>query len=136
MTGGAVFSDEERARLGAVLDSLVPGSAAMGAVDYVEQLLTALDHEPPRIWAGRDEPWLELGPWERHAWALRIAELHAVYRRMLDGEGTAADEKVLHTHACEATYGDPAYGGNRAGGGWRRIAFPDPIFPPSRASAS
>lgn len=134
MTAAGLFSEDERRRLAVVLDSLVPGAAEMGAVDYVEQLLSALDHEPPRIWAGRDEPWLELGPWERHAWELRIAELRAVYRRVLDGSAGPADERVLFTHACEATYGDPAYGGNRSRAGWKRIAFPDPIFPPRRSS--
>jgi hypothetical protein len=38
----------------------------------------------------------------------------------------------VHAHACEATYGDPAYGGNRASGGWQRIDFPAPLFPPAR----
>ena len=33
----------------------------------------------------------------------------------------------------EATYGDPAYGGNQGSGGWQRIAFPEPIFPPTRS---
>jgi hypothetical protein len=134
-----VFSDDERQRVGIALDALVPGSAELGAVDYVEQLLTALDRDPPRIWAGPGawagggEPaWIELGPWERQAWVQRIAELSAVYRRVLDGAPEPGDERVLHAHACEATYGDPAYGGNRGSGGWTRIAFPEPLFPPAR----
>jgi hypothetical protein len=116
----------------------VPGSAALGAVDYVERLLTALDHDPPRLWAapgawaGDGPRWLELGPWERHAWSARIAELRGVYERIVDGTATDADRRVLHAHACEATYGDPAYGGNADGGGWQRIAFPEPLFPPAR----
>ena len=132
MSGDAHFSADERSRLAAALDALVPGAADLGAVDYVERLLGALDHDPPRIWAGVDEPWLALGRWERHAWAERIAELRRVYRRVLDGAPEAGDERVLHAHACEAIYGDPAYGGNRGRGGWRRISFPDPIFPPHR----
>jgi hypothetical protein len=130
-----MFMGDERARLADALDAAVPGAAALGAVDYVETLLTALDHDPPRIWAAPEggDRWLELGPWERHAWGLRIDELRAVYRRVLDGTATAADDRVVHVHACEATYGDPAYGGNRDGGGWARIAFPQPIFPPDRA---
>jgi hypothetical protein len=125
------FTDDERSRLAAAFDEVVPGSAELGAVDYVEQLLSALDHDPPRIWAGPDG-WLELGPWERHAWAERIEGWRDAYRRVLDGTATAADDRVLHLHACEATYGDPAYGGNRDGGGWQRIAFPEPLFPPAR----
>lgn len=136
-----VFDDEERTRLGAALDALVPGAAALGAVDYVEQLLGALDHDPPRIWASPgppvrragDPPWLALGPWERQAWTERIAELRATYRRVLDDRAEPGDLRVLHAHACEAVYGDPAYGGNRAGGGWQRIGFPEPMFPPHRA---
>jgi len=130
-----MFSESERTRVGDALDALVPGAAAMGAVDYVERLLTALDHDPPRIWAGPDEgkPWLALGPWERQAWASRIDQLRAVYRRVIDGAPEPGDEQILHTHACEACYGDPAYGGNRDGAGWGRIAFPDPLFPPARS---
>jgi len=132
MADGALFDDDERARIGAALDALVPGAAAIGAVAYVERLLTGLDHEPPRVWAGRDEAWLPLGPWERHAWAQRIAELRAVYQRVLDGTPEPGDERVLHAHACEACYGDPAYGGNADGAGWARIGFPEPLFPPAR----
>jgi hypothetical protein len=53
-----------------------------------------------------------------------------VYARFLDGSATDADRRVAYEHACEATYGDPAYGGNRNRDGWRRIAFPDPHHPP------
>ena len=56
------------------LDAALPGAVALGAVDYVVRLLTALDHDPPRIWAAPGGAgWLDLGPWERHAWAERIA---------------------------------------------------------------
>jgi hypothetical protein len=131
------FTEDERARVGAALDEVVPGCSALGAAEYVERFLTALDHDPPRIWAGpggADGPsWIELGPWERHAWERRIADLRAVYRRVLDGTPEPGDHRVLHTHACEATYGDPAYGGNRDGGGWQLIGFPAPLFPPARS---
>jgi hypothetical protein len=133
-----VFEADERARLAAALDDQVPGASDLGAVEYVERLLTALDHDPPRLWAapGRwagDGPrWLEVGPWERQAWRQRIDDLHAVYRRVLDGHPEDGDHHVVHAHACEATYGDPAYGGNLGSGGWQRIAFPEPLFPPAR----
>lgn len=129
---GRCFGDEERERIAAALDAQVPGAADLGAVDYVERLLTALDHEPPHLWAGPDG-WLPLGPWERHSWAARLEELRAVYARVgADGQGDPGDARVLRAHAIEATYGDPAYGGNRGGGGWQRIQFPEPIFPPHR----
>ena len=132
------FEPAEREVIAAALDEQVPGASGLGAVDYVERLLTALDHDPPRIWAAPQpaadgEPaWLELGVWERHAWERRISELRAVYRRVGDGVPEPGDDRILHHHACEATYGDPAYGGNRRSGGWQRIAFPEPIFPPAR----
>jgi hypothetical protein len=135
-----VFEDHERPVVAAALDEMVPGASALGAVDYVERLLTALDHDPPRIWAapgawsGETKRWLALGPWERHAWEERIAELRAVYRRVIAGEREPGDDRVLHAHAIEATYGDPAYGGNRSSGGWQRVAFPEPLFPPARGA--
>jgi hypothetical protein len=128
--GSGGFAGAERAAVAAALDAAVPGSAELGAVDYVEQLLTALDHDPPRVWAAPGGGWLALGPWERQAWDARLAEWRAVYARVAAGTATPDDGRVVHAHACEAAYGDPAYGGNRDGGGWRRIDFPDPLFPP------
>jgi hypothetical protein len=139
VTGPApLFTAEERAAVAAALDEQVPGAADLGAVDYVEALLGALDHDPPHLWAapgpwaGDGPRWLDLGPWERHAWRQRLADLRAVYRRVAAGRPEPGDARVVHAHACEATYGDPAYGGNRDGSGWRRIAFPPPLFPPAR----
>jgi len=36
---------------------------------------------------------------------------------------------LLYEHACEASYGDPVYGGNRDGAGWRAIAFAGDVQP-------
>ena len=138
---GEVFGEHERARVAAALDEHVPGASALGAVEYVERLLTALDHDPPRVWAapgawaGVEHEWLALGPWERHAWQQRIDGWRALYQRLLAGSAQPGDERTLRAHAIEATYGDPAYGGNRAGGGWHRIAFPEPLFPPGRSAS-
>ena len=135
-----LWNDDERARVAAALDALVPGASELGAVDYVEGLLCAFDHDPPRIWAapgawsGRAGGGLELGPWEQHAWRTRIDAWRAMYDRVLAGAATDADTDELHQHACEATYGDPAYGGNRDEGGWRRVNFPTPLFPPARSA--
>ena len=54
------LTDDERRALAALADQVLvpdevagrPGGAALGAVDYVEMLLTALDYDPPRIHAG------------------------------------------------------------------------------------
>ncbi|MFZ4518230.1 MAG: hypothetical protein ACOYOP_07570 [Microthrixaceae bacterium] len=134
-----------RAAVAEALDAAVPGSVELGALDYVERLLGAFDHDPPRIWAapgswdgpGGERPvgapaWLELGPWERQAWKQRIAGWHEVYDRVASGRPSDDDLRVVHVHACEGTYGDPAYGGNRGGGGWARIGFPEPLHPPAR----
>src|SRR4051812_1055691 len=39
------------------------------------------------------------------------------------------DRTLLFTHACEAHYGDPTYGGNRDGAGWRSIGFAGDVLP-------
>lgn len=137
-----------RAAVAEALDAAVPGSVELGALDYVEQLLGALDHDPPRIWAAPgswdgawgDRPagapsWLELGPWERQAWERRIEGWREAYERVAAGRAEEDDLRTVHVHACEGTYGDPAYGGNRDGGGWARIGFPEPLHPPAREVA-
>ena len=125
----ALFHDEARAAIAAALDEQVPGASELGAVAYVERLLTAFDYDPPRIWAGPGG-WIEPGPWEAHAWKQRIAAWREVYERVGRGEPAKGDRSVVHTHACEATYGDPAYGGNRDEQGWVRVSFPSPQYPP------
>jgi hypothetical protein len=124
------WNSDERAAVAAALDAVVPGASELGAVDYVEGLLHAFDHDPPHIWAAPGGGWLELGPWEGSAWGTRIAEWAAVYVRVIAGEHAPGDGRVVHAHACEATYGDPAYGGNRDEDGWRRIDFPTPMYRP------
>jgi len=126
------WNSDERAAVAAALDAVVPGASELGAVDYVAGLLHAFDFDPPHIWAG-PSGWLELGPWEEQAWRTRIEQWAAVYARVIRGEHAPGDGRVVHTHACEATYGDPVYGGNRDGGGWQRINFPAPLHPPVRA---
>lgn len=144
-SGSASVDRAWREAVAAALDEAVPGSVELGALDYVEGLLGAFDHEPPHIWAapgrwegpvgepGPDAPmWLELGPWERVAWQQRIAGWRETYDRVAAGEPDEDDRRVVHAHACEATYGDPAYGGNRDGQGWVQIGFPEPLHPPAR----
>lgn len=136
---GAGFDEDARNAIADALDAQVPGSVELGSLTYVERLLTALDHDPPRIWAapaGSGARWLEMGAWERAAWAERIAAWRATYGRIACGEATDADRRIAFEHASEATYGDPAYGGNRDGAGWRRIGFPEPMFPPERTDGT
>lgn len=129
------FSDLWREKVGQALEAAVEGASELGALEYVERLLTALDAEPPKIWrapASSGADWLELGPWEKHAWKLRIEQWREGYDRVVAGNATKADLAMVHEHACEGAYGDPAYGGNQGGQGWKRIKFPDPDYPPSR----
>ncbi len=134
------FSAAEREAIGAALDAQVPGATDLGAVDYVERLLAALDHNPPQVWAapgawaGDGAAWLDLGPWERAAWAERIAGWRATYARVAAGATEPGDDDVVFAHACEATYGDPAYGGNRGSAAWVAVRFPEPLFPPHRST--
>jgi hypothetical protein len=138
-------------------DNECPGAAAAGAVDYVDTLLAAFSFDPPRIWAGGPfsgrhggEPgfdrWLPLGPMEEQAWRTRIGEWRDAYRRGLAALGTsfsaaAAEEqderlaadpafrRLVYEHACEGTYGDPVYGGNRDMAAWRAIDWVGDIQP-------
>lgn len=53
---GRFFTEAERATLSALCDRILPpdhepGAAALGAVDYVERLLTAFEFAQPRIYA-------------------------------------------------------------------------------------
>ena len=40
-----------------------------------------------------------------------------------------AFQRLLYEHACEGTYGDPVYGGNRGGAGWTAIRFDGDVQP-------
>src|SRR5438552_2802844 len=51
------FTDDERKALGALADAIIPpdgdpGGKDLGAVPYLEQLLTAFESDPPKVFAG------------------------------------------------------------------------------------
>jgi len=135
----------ERTQLTALMDALVPGAGTAGGVDYVDQLLSAFDHDPPRIWLGGRGQWLELGAAEELAWRVRIEGSQGRPEREFNGphtgwqqryrDGLAAPDPdrefldLVFRHACEALYGDPAYGGNRRRSGWTAIGFDGPTQP-------
>lgn len=77
------LNEQQLEVLGAAADTLVPGSAALGAAAYVDQLLGAFTTVPPRIWAGGPfsgrhggaagfASWIELSPLEELGWRTRI----------------------------------------------------------------
>jgi hypothetical protein len=83
---------------------------------------------------------------EAQAWRQRIDGWQAQYRELLDALGsdfTAVDgdeqdgrlaavpvlRDLLYEHACEGTYGDPVYGGNRDLIGWQAIGWVGDIQP-------
>ena len=143
--------------MAAAADRLLPGAAAAGVDGYLEQLLDAFSHDPPRIWAGGPfsgrhggdagfDAWIPLGPMEARAWRDRIDGWQAKYRALLDALGDGfttvdGDEQdrrlaavpelrdLLYEHACEGTYGDPVYGGNRDLVGWQTIGWVGDIQP-------
>ena len=133
-------------------DDLSPAAGDSGGADYVNGLLTAFDFDPPHIWAGGPfsgrhggaasfEYWIALAPWELVSWRSRIEDLNAQYRTGLDSLGAEFAEmpadaqteavaaasdgfrELVFTHACEALYGDPVYGGNRKMSGWLAIDY-------------
>lgn len=151
------LSDDDARVLAAAADRLLPGSAAAGVTGYVDQLLDAFAFEPPRIWAGGPfsgrhggaasfDKWIPLGPMEERAWRARIDEWRTRYRELVDRlgadfPGLGGDEQdarlaaagdlrsLLYTHACEATYGDPLYGGNRDFAGWDAVGWVGDVQP-------
>jgi hypothetical protein len=151
------LDEGSRATLAAAADRLLPGAAAAGVDDYIDQLLGAFSFDPPHIWAGGPfsgrhggdagfDDWIPLGPMEAHAWRQRIDGWQAQYRALLDALGTdftAVDGEeqdrrlaavpelrdLLYEHACEGTYGDPVYGGNRDRIGWLTIGWVGDIQP-------
>ena len=46
------LSAQQRETLGAAIERILPGANEAGVVDYVDQLLTAFEYDPPRIFAG------------------------------------------------------------------------------------
>ena len=152
-----MLSDDDARVLAAAADRLVPGAAAAGVTAYLDQLLDAFAVDPPRIWAGGPfsgrhggdagfEEWIPLGPMEAQAWRTRIDGWRTQYGELVaalgddfaDRHGDEQDARLaavpalrdlLHVHACEATYGDPVYGGNRDFVGWDAIGWVGDVQP-------
>jgi gluconate 2-dehydrogenase gamma chain len=110
-----------RETLEAIADRLIPadahgpGATQAGAVTYIERALQ--------------------GPYAEHAatYAAGLAELDGFAElseqeqdeRLRAIEGTAFFE-LVRAHVLEGMFGDPSYGGNRDGAGWRLLDYPGP----------
>ena len=75
------FLSKEQAQAAQVLadqiipsDSVEPGAAQLGVTDYIEQLLTAFDHDPPRIYAAQNSngDFIPLNRYQEAAWRLQL----------------------------------------------------------------
>ena len=100
------LTPDEHATLQAAADALIPplasplgdhpGGAALGVADYIDALLSAFDHDPPRIFAGGPtsgrhggaagfDTFLPLGRHEELAWRTRIEGSRGIPERERNG---------------------------------------------------
>lgn len=102
------FSDAERTAVGALANAVIPpddtpGGAALGAVSYIEQLLTALDHG--KVFAGGPfsgrnggtpsfEDFLTLDRVARRMWEDKTRELREQVKMGLDAAIASATKPV------------------------------------------
>jgi hypothetical protein len=63
---------------------------------------------------------------------IRKAEVSLKWDPSPAGQPPTDLDIVAATYSATDPYGDPAYGGNHGEGGWQRIDFPSPLFPPAR----
>jgi hypothetical protein len=134
-----------------------PGASDAGVVDYIDGLLDAFAHEPPRIFAGGPssgrfggasayDQFLPLTRLQDIAWRDRIGGWQQTYRSGLAALGgefvasapeeqdalIAAQEEfaaLVYEHTCEGYYAAPEYGGNRDLAGWRLASWAGDVAP-------
>lgn len=175
----------ERAVLARLADHVLSGASQYGVVDYIEGLLTAFDHDPPRIYAGGpfsgrhplpsggphagrrpDDDFSRFVPLNRvqeRAWRIRLYGSSAEDAPMMGASGPVTGLRVLIVEGArqafrlaherdegvedawsdlsdefrreftalvlEGSFGDPVYGGNRDGAGWKAIGFEGDSLP-------
>lgn len=134
----ALFSDDERRTLGAVLDTFwppgadVPSMADVGGAAYVEAVLASKDVDP------REAPATKAGFARLHAVsasrgaarfeALAPVDRDSVLRTVAQEEAGGPFVAMLLAYAMEALFGDPIHGGNRGGAGWQWARY-EPATP-------
>jgi len=153
-----VFTPEERALLAKFADVIMPpddqpGGAALGAVEFIERLITAFDDATPPIFAGGPfradfASFVELDRVADRVWRARTAAIAEQLRTGLDAalaatadpqtlfDGQAPDFKDLVIElVTEAAFASPIYGGNRDGAGWKMIHFEGDVLPQGYSKA-
>jgi gluconate 2-dehydrogenase gamma chain len=145
---GAVtfFNAHQAATVEAMAARIIPGSAddpgarEADVIVYIDRALAgaygqlqplyrrgveALDR---RAHAAHGEPFVGCSEQQQDA---ILADLLAEVAPALDTRGVDEDTSLLayfaavvHQHTIEGMFGDPAYGGNRDGAGWRLLGFP------------
>jgi hypothetical protein len=110
-----------RETLEAIADRLIPADAhgpsatQAGAVTYIERALAGVYAEHAATYAAG------MAALDGFA-TLSAAEQDARLRSI---EGTPFFE-LVRAHVLEGMFGDPAYGGNVDGAGWRLLDYPGP----------
>jgi hypothetical protein len=116
----------------APVDEAGPGALELGVLDYIAATLDGAPEMP--AWA-EGLAALDGCAQARHGTdfaACSATERDAILADLERGRaGTdLADESAffdsLRDHVLQGMFGDPSYGGNRDGGGWKLIGYPGP----------
>ena len=149
MTAELVFFNEAEARdLEALAARIVPGdpedpgAREAGVLAYIDRAVEGAYRELQSAYRRglaelarhcRDEgqaSFADLGADRQDA---LLGELDEIALQLEAGEGPATDPRrlvlarlyaMVRQHTLEGLFGDPAYGGNRDGVGWRLVGFP------------
>ena len=124
-----VLSPQERETLEAIAERLIPsdelgpGAGRAGAPDYIESALAGpyadqLDAYRAGLGALEAAGFSTLAP-------ERQDELLAALERSQLPEERAFFE-LVRAHVLEGMFGDPGWGGNRDGAGWKLLDYPGP----------
>ena len=124
-----VLSPQERETLEAIAERLIPsdelgpGAGRAGAPDYIERALAGpyadlVDAYRVGLGALEAAGFASLGP-------ERQDELLAGLEGSQDADERAFFE-LVRAHVLEGMFGDPEWGGNRDGAGWKLLDYPGP----------
>jgi hypothetical protein len=147
------FTMTESQTLASIADQVLPpDGSSLGAVPYVDALLSAFDDAAPRVFLGALNETVPLDRVSERAWRLRLfgsdgvdgggpndaiigktAGLRQLVRDALAAAATKPVEKLdpdqrelLADLVTQASFAAPQYGGNTAGAGWALIGSNGP----------